>query len=85
LNCKQALKLLYDVIDREASRIETARLEKHLKNCRPCLAVYEFERMFQTLIVSKSQNIEDSTVLKDKIRAQLDAIDAAGQVDPSRL
>jgi len=78
LNCKQALQLLYDVLDREASRIETAGVEKHLKSCRPCLATYEFERMFQTLIVNKSQNVEDNGILKDRIRAQLDAIDAAG-------
>ena len=78
MNCKQALQLLYDVLDREAGRIETAEMEKHLKNCRPCLATYEFERMFQTLIVNKSQNVKDNSILKDKIRAQLDAIDTAG-------
>ena len=80
MNCRKALRLLYDVIDKEASKIDTQEVEHHLKNCRHCMAKYEMEKMFQTLVVEKGRTTSETDVIKNKILAKLDAIDAAGEV-----
>jgi len=80
LNCRKALRLLYDVIDKEASTIDKQEVEQHLKNCRHCMAKYEMEKMFQALVVEKGRTTSETGAIKDKILAKLDAIDAAGEV-----
>ncbi len=84
MNCRQALRLLYDVIDREASQIDTEAVEDHLKKCRHCMARYEFERMFQTFVIDKGRDSDKSIQLKQRILTNLDQIDAAGGVGSSR-
>ncbi len=83
MNCRQALRLLYEVLDKEANQREVAEVETHLKNCRHCMARYEFEKMFQTLVVEKGRNPQNTSVIKAKILTQLDAIDASGELAPS--
>jgi anti-sigma factor (TIGR02949 family) len=83
LNCRQALRLLYEVLDKEASQRDVAEVEKHLTNCRHCMARYEFERLFLALVVNKGRTTRNNIAIKDRIRAQLDAIDAAGEVSSS--
>lgn len=85
MNCKDALRLLYDVIDKEADQLDTVEVEKHLQHCRHCMAKYEFERMFRTFVTEKGHNVADNSHLKNQILRKLDAIDAAGEVgDPNR-
>lgn len=80
MNCKEALRLLYEVIDKEAGALDTAEVEKHLKHCRHCMAKFEFEQMFRTFITDKGQNPGDNNRLKGKILDKLDELDAAGEV-----
>lgn len=80
MNCRDALRLLYDVVDKEASDIDAAEVQKHLVNCRHCMAKYEMEQMFKTFVVEKGQNAPDTTQLKSLISQKLDDIDAAGEV-----
>ncbi len=84
MNCRQALKHLYEVIDKEASELDVNEVERHLKNCRHCMAQYEFEKAVKTVIVEKGSNAGDVTRVKDNIMAKLDAIDAAGEVGENR-
>jgi anti-sigma factor (TIGR02949 family) len=80
LNCKDALRLLYEVIDQEADQLDVVEVEKHLKNCRHCMARYEFEKMFRTFVTEKGRNINDNSKLKQQVLQRLDMIDAAGGV-----
>lgn len=80
MNCREALRLLYDYVDKEAEKIDVAEVEKHLHKCRHCMARYEFEQMFKTFVIEKGSHEGDSSQIKDQIMAQLDAIDAAGEV-----
>jgi hypothetical protein len=41
---------------------------------------YEFEQMFKTFVVEKGQRTGDNVQVKSQILAQLDAMDAAGEV-----
>jgi hypothetical protein len=80
LNCKDALRLLYDVIDREADQLDVVEIEKHLKSCRHCMDRYEFEKTFRTFVTEKGHNPCDNSKVKQDILHKLDMIDAAGEV-----
>ena len=78
MNCQDALDLLYDIIDREASEIDAQRVKEHLENCRDCFEVYRLEQSVQDLINERVQNSVDSPRvddLKAKIMTRLDEID----------
>ncbi|MEE9442572.1 MAG: zf-HC2 domain-containing protein [candidate division Zixibacteria bacterium] len=80
MNCKEVLRQLYEIIDKEAGEIDSRKVEEHLKLCRHCMAHYEFERTFRAFVIEKGRNVEDTSSIKKSIRNQLDAIDAAGEV-----
>lgn len=84
MNCRQTLRLLYEIIDREAGKGDTAEVEKHLKSCRHCMEQYEFEQMFKTLIINKGKSRSATDRIKQKIADQIDNLDAAGEVGLSR-
>ncbi len=78
MNCQDALDLLYDIIDREASEIDAQRVKEHLENCRDCFEVYRLEQSVQDLINERVQNSFDTPRvddLKAKIISRLDEID----------
>jgi anti-sigma factor (TIGR02949 family) len=78
MNCQEALSLLYDVIDKEASEIDAREVEEHLKNCHDCAGVYRLERSVNELIKEKlrAQEVNPRVDnLKTKILAQLDEVD----------
>ncbi|MEW5795807.1 MAG: zf-HC2 domain-containing protein [Candidatus Zixiibacteriota bacterium] len=82
MNCQEALSLLYDIIDKEASDIDTKQVEAHLRNCRDCSGVYRLERSVNELIQEKlaHQRVTprlDS--LKAKVLSELDQMDCANR------
>ncbi len=78
MNCQDALDLLYDIIDREASEIDTQKVKEHLENCRDCFEVYRLEQSVQELInekVKQAAPTPKAEHLKSKILERLDEID----------
>lgn len=78
MNCQDALDLLYDIIDREASEIDAQQVREHLESCRDCFEVYRLEQSVQDLINEKIRNTPDkpkTEELKAKIISRLDEID----------
>lgn len=79
MNCQEALSLLYDIIDREASEIDIHQVEKHLARCRDCSGVYDIEHSIDKLIQERLANPGPTlqfTKLKTTVLQQLDKIDA---------
>jgi anti-sigma factor (TIGR02949 family) len=78
MNCKDALELLYEIIDKEASTIDTQQVQEHLRNCHHCFEIYRVETSVQEFItarlepVTPTPNLES---LKKKILFHLDNID----------
>jgi anti-sigma factor (TIGR02949 family) len=78
MNCQEALSLLYDVIDKEASEIDAREVEEHLRNCHDCAGVYRLERSVNELIKERLRTQEVSPridALKSQILGQLDDVD----------
>jgi anti-sigma factor (TIGR02949 family) len=78
MNCQEALSLLYDIIDREASEIDVREVEEHLRNCKDCSGVYRLERSVNELVQEKLSHQKATPrldSLKAKVLSELDQID----------
>ncbi|MFQ5452774.1 MAG: zf-HC2 domain-containing protein [Candidatus Zixiibacteriota bacterium] len=78
MNCQDALDLLYEIIDKEASEINTNQVKEHLEKCRHCFEVYRLEDSIQQLINEKVKTLASTPKqenLKSKIINQLNEID----------
>ena len=82
MNCQDALNLLYDIIDKEASEIDIKQVEEHLSHCHDCSGIYRLESSVNALIRERLSH-QDVTPrldsLKAKILSELDAIDCDDQ------
>lgn len=79
MNCQEALSLLYDIIDKEASEIDAAEVQKHLANCRDCFHVYNLEHSVNALVVERLKSAHATPCvekLRDKLILKLNDIDA---------
>jgi anti-sigma factor (TIGR02949 family) len=78
MNCQQALELVYDIIDNEASEIDVQQIRDHLKNCEDCDGVYRLEQAVDDLLRARLENPGPSprlASLKSRVLNQLDEID----------
>lgn len=78
MNCQEALELLYDIIDKEASEIDQEQFRAHLKQCQDCFDVYKLEESFQAFVdekLSAAKSIPKLDRLKANILSELDSID----------
>lgn len=78
MNCQEALELLYDILDKEASEIDQEQFQSHLKQCKDCFDVYKLEESFQALVDEKlgaAKSTPKLDQLKANIIAELDSID----------
>lgn len=80
MNCQEALNLLYDIIDKEASEIDIKQVEEHLNHCHDCSGIYRLEHSVNELIRERLK-FQGATprldTLKSKVLSELDAIDCA--------
>ncbi len=85
MNCRDALRLLYDVVDKEATESDISQVQEHLKTCRHCSMRYDLEAKFKECIERKGNFSPDCEELRTKITQELDSIDdAAGEVGTFR-
>ena len=81
MTCEEALRLLYDIIDQEASAIDTEQVKDHLEKCRSCGNIYKLESSIHKFITMKLQAVEPIAkleVLRSRIITSLDEIDYGG-------
>jgi len=82
MNCEEALKKLYEIVDKEASQVDIDQVNEHLKNCRHCLSRYQFEEMFKTFVTEKASSPKRNEKLKNSI---MDRIKTAEQSPKRRF
>ncbi len=86
MNCQEALKLLYEIVDKEASQIDTLEVQKHLDHCQDCLKKFQIEESLQALVKEKLKAVSDLPRidhLKAKVLLQLEQLDCA-QIETSQ-
>lgn len=72
MTCEEALKRLFEVVDKEASQYDVDEVQKHLEQCESCMARYEFEYMFKTFVKDKAASPEKIDRLKGRILNRID-------------
>ncbi len=79
MNCREAFAKLYEYLDQELGEDDKKELEQHLEFCSDCLKKYELEEEFNKVIKQKILCQPDVTHLKNRVREQIDKIDASSQ------
>lgn len=88
MNCQEALNLLYDIIDKEASDIDEKAVEEHLSHCRHCSEIYRLESMVNDFIQAKLQRSvsnERLESLRSRIVVELDHIDKPSESGKKKI
>jgi len=68
IGCEQALKRIFEFIDRELGDEDRGAVERHLHACRSCLSRMEFERALKDRLHALSRGDVPSRAL-DRIKA----------------
>lgn len=71
LDCQAAADRLHELIDQELTPEIEAAVQRHLDECAPCMAVFEFEQGFRRFMKLKMQGVKASRDLKDHIIQRL--------------
>jgi anti-sigma factor (TIGR02949 family) len=81
LNCQEALKLLYEVIDQEASEIDENAIREHVERCRHCHGIFDAEKAVNDFIQAKLKAISaqsELSALRSRVIDMLDKVDCSG-------
>lgn len=70
VDCAEALRRLFDLLDEEIAEIDGDRIRQHLADCEPCLAEYDVEHHLKAL-VKRSCSDAAPAELHVRIREQL--------------
>ena len=68
--CQDALRNMYQFLDKELPKSEVAHVQSHLDECIPCLEAFEFETELKAVIANKCQEAVPSH-LYAKVQASL--------------
>jgi len=86
MKCREALKHLYDFLDKQLDDNTVDHIQEHLKNCKHCFDTYTFEENLNNFIKEKSTANFDETVdkLKANVLTQIQKIDSASNPQPDQ-
>ena len=71
MDCAAAANRLHELIDQELTPEIEAAVQRHLDDCAPCMAVYEFERGFRRFMSLKMQSVKAPSGLKGRITQKI--------------
>ncbi len=71
IDCKEAARRLHEMIDGELTPETEETIRHHLKDCAPCMAVYEFEEAFCRFVRIKAKGQTTPGDLKERILKEL--------------
>ncbi len=71
IDCKEAARRLHELIDGELTPETEETIRHHLKDCAPCMAVYEFEEAFCRFVRIKAKSQTTPGDLKERILKEL--------------
>ncbi|MFH1687078.1 MAG: zf-HC2 domain-containing protein [bacterium] len=80
MNCQEALSLLYDILDKEASEIDVNEVKDHIARCSHCSEIYRLEGAIkrfldEKLVAQKNDQVPGLENLRLKIVDELDRQD----------
>ena len=82
INCHQALALLQDILDKEASEIDEKEVRAHLERCSECFGKFKLQVSIHAFLKEKVKLVNEDAktspkleILKSNILTKLDEID----------
>ncbi|MEK7774991.1 MAG: zf-HC2 domain-containing protein [Candidatus Zixiibacteriota bacterium] len=75
MNCQEALSLLYDVLDKEASQVDTQEIKQHLERCHHCFERYKLEGALHEFVVERARSMPSTERLESLKLRILNTID----------
>lgn len=72
ISCEEAIKHIFDYIDKQLSSSTLQELEHHLETCRHCYDRVEFEKMIKTRLKNLHHQINSDDLMK-KINLLIDS------------
>ncbi len=67
-DCEEAVRRLWDFLDRELSEVETRAVDAHLEACDQCPAHFKFEHAFLAAVRSAREDRVASPALRNRVR-----------------
>jgi anti-sigma factor (TIGR02949 family) len=71
VNCDEALKHLYEFLDKELTPEAEREVRRHLEACRPCVDHFDFEGAFLQFLHARCRARGAPAELKRKILSEL--------------
>jgi mycothiol system anti-sigma-R factor len=74
-NCDVALAELYQYLDGELTEEARSRIERHLRECSPCLEAFDFEAEVRRLVADRCRD-QCPEALRQRIQAAIEGGEA---------
>lgn len=71
MNCQEALKHLYEFLDKELTPEVEREVRQHLEACRPCDGHFDFEQAFLRFLHARCRSRTAPPELKRRILSEL--------------
>ena len=87
MNCQEALSLLYEVLDKEASQVDTHEIKQHLDRCHHCFERYQIEGALHEFVIERARSTPSSErleSLKSRILTTIDKISETHTPPPKK-
>lgn len=75
MNCREALQLMYDYLDRELTKEHVEKIKVHLMACEHCFSKFEFEKLLHDCLLKKGQVAVDAEPLKSRVMERIQQLD----------
>ena len=72
IDCQGAARRLHELLDGELTPEVEAAVRRHLAECAPCMAVFEFEEAFKRFLAMRAQSTRAPEDLRHRIMGKLD-------------
>lgn len=70
-SCEEALLFVYEYLDGELEPEQAARIEEHVRRCRACWPMFDFERLFLDHLREKGLIAQAGEPLLQRVRRAL--------------
>lgn len=71
MTCEEAVKKLYEYLDKELDHATTEQIDKHMEICRTCCDHLEFEKNMRNFIQQSCIKEKAPEFLKERILSKL--------------
>lgn len=77
ISCSEAVRQLWDYLEREVSAADAARIEEHLGVCRRCCGEVEFAHELRRFLADRAR-LDMPADVERRLERFLDAVEADG-------